>query len=77
MSEPIRRELDGCFWLVERNGVKVTRCWTDLTDEERAERSVNRGEEWWASLCMHLTERLRYIGDALDLYCYPEEDGEA
>ena len=67
MSTPTKRDLDGVYFRVERDGQWTNRCWTDLTDEERERFGEGRGTEWWRSLADHLAERLRAMGDELDV----------
>ena len=73
---PTRRELDGIFFRCQRDGRWINRCWTDMTQEERERVSSDRPASWWQSMAEHLADRLRTVGDQLDLYCYPEEDEE-
>lgn len=46
-----------------------------MTDGERQRACSGRSAEWWRALALHLTGRLRSIGDHLDLHCFPEGDG--
>lgn len=61
------RNLDGCYFRVERDGKFENVCFTDMTVEERYEITDRKPKEFLASLCCHLAERLRAIGDELDL----------
>lgn len=70
---PVERRLDGCFFRVERDGKWVNICFSDLTEQERKDVIANKGELWIQTLAIHLAERLRSIGDELDLYMV---DGE-
>lgn len=65
----IERNLDGCYFRIKRDGRWQSLCFTDLTQEERMSVMQGRSVEWLESLCCHLAERLRFIGEELDLYC--------
>lgn len=62
-----KRDLDGCYFRVERNGKWTNRCWTDLSEEEQEQFGKDRGPEWWMSLAKHLGDCLRRMGDDLDI----------
>ena len=64
---PVKRNLDGCYFRVERNGKWQSVCFSDLTAEEREKMMAERNAEWLASLCNHLADKLRRIGDELDI----------
>ena len=66
-EERINRELDGCFFRVERDGKWQSICFSDLTEEERDSVMKDRDERWLKSLCGHLADCLREIGDELDI----------
>ncbi len=61
------RNLDGCYFRVQRNGKYENICFSDMTEEERESLLVNRSAEWWKSLCYHLAERLKLIGDTFGI----------
>lgn len=61
------RNLDGCYFRVERDGEWCNICFSDLTNEERENVLVNRNIDWLKSLCCHLADRLRTIGDTFDI----------
>lgn len=61
------RNLDGCYFRVERNGKYENICFSDLTDGEREFVMTGRNEEWLKSLCCHLADCLQYIGNELDV----------
>ena len=58
MSELIKRDLDGAYFRVERNGKWKNICFTDLTNEEIETVVGDRGKEWWKSMAMHLRLRM-------------------
>lgn len=61
------RNLDGCYFRVERDGKWCNVCFSDLTDEEREKVLAGRNEEWLKSLCCHLADSLRKIGDTFEI----------
>lgn len=70
---PEQRELDGCYFRVERNGKWQNICFSDLTEQERGKVMTGKGEPWLSSLAEHLATRLRAIGDELDLCMVDDE----
>lgn len=72
----INRDLDGCYFRVKRGDKYENVCFSDLTERERDE-LFSRNEksaEWWKSLAYHLADRLRLIGDELDLVFEMEDE---
>ena len=70
---PVPRNLDGVYVRVERYGKSVNRCFSDLTTEEQERFMSKFDTEGLKRLCLLMTERLRDIGDQLDLYVKDEE----
>lgn len=71
----MNRNLDGCYFRVKRDDKWQSICFSDLTEDERDELFENREERsalWWKSLAYHLADRLKTIGDELDLECVSE-----
>ena len=64
---PMRRDLDGVYFRVKRDGKWGNACFSDMTPEEIEELLVGRTAEWWKSLACHLGERLREVGDTFDI----------
>jgi len=62
------RDLDGCYFRVQRDGKWDSICFSDLTEDERKQVLENKGIEFIRALAFHLAERLRRIGDELDIY---------
>lgn len=62
-----RRNLDGCYFRVERDGKWQNICFSDLTAEERNSVTNGRNAEWLKSLCYHLADRLQVIGNEFDI----------
>ena len=65
----IKRELDGCFFRIQRDGKWENICFTDLTEEERNKVCEGRSAEWFKGLAFHLADRLQMIGENLDIVC--------
>lgn len=66
-EERINRELDRCFFRVERDGKWQSICFSDLTEEERDSVTNGKNEKWLKSLCNHLANCLRELGDEFDI----------
>ena len=76
MSEQIKRNLDGCFFRVERDGKWDNICFSDLTAKERDAVLQGKSEEWLKSLCCHLAEKLWDIGEWYNIEGYWGETDE-
>lgn len=63
----MNRELDSCYFRVERDGKWQNICFSDLTEEEMEKVTKGRSEEWLRSLAIYLGQRIRAIGDQLDI----------
>lgn len=63
----MNRNLDGCYFRIERDGKWQNICFTDLTDEEREKVTGERPAEWWKSLAYHLADCLRDFGEVFDV----------
>ena len=73
----MNRNLDGCYFRIERNGEFQNVCFSDLTEEERgyvATLNGGRSAEWWQSLCYHLADRLQQLGEEFGLFAIVGED---
>ena len=68
MIYPIRRDLDGCFFRVQRDGKWYSLCWTDLTKEERESFTKDKDIYWLCRMLEYITEEYRKTGDQLDIY---------
>ena len=62
-----RRELDGVYFRIKRDGKWDNICFTDLTKEERDKVCENRSAEWFKDLEYHLADRIQYIGEIFDI----------
>ena len=65
----MERKLDGCFFRVERNGEWKNICFSDLTVAERDEVCKGWTAESYKRLAYHLADRLRWVGDVLEVSC--------
>ena len=72
----MNRNLDGCYFRVQRGGKWQNICFSDLTDEERADVCEGRSAEWLQSLACHLAGCLRTIGDKFDILFDISGEGE-
>ena len=63
-----KRNLDGVYFRVKRDGKWDNVCFSDLTKEERDEVCKDRSINWMRSLADILADRLRELGDTLDIY---------
>ncbi|MBR5173030.1 MAG: hypothetical protein IKW14_06505 [Phascolarctobacterium sp.] len=68
ITYPIRRDLDGCFFRVQRNGKWLSLCWTDLTAEERESFMKDKDAYWLKRMLEYITEEYRKTGDQLDIF---------
>ena len=74
MTYPIRRDLDGCFFRVQRDGKWFSLCWTDLTKEERESFTKDKDIYWLGRMLEYITEEYRKTGDQLDIYGRDEDE---
>lgn len=68
----MNRNLDGVYFRVKRDDKWQNICFTDLTEDEREvlfEGDNPKSALWWKSMAYHLADRLKQIGDELDLIC--------
>ncbi len=64
-----KRNLDGAYFRVNRDGEWQKICFSDLTDEEMDAVLNGQTTIWLMSLCKHLGQVLRYIGNEFDIRC--------
>ena len=50
MTHPIKRDLDGAYFRVERDGKWQNVCFSDMTRDERDQVMEGRPEEWLKSM---------------------------
>ena len=65
--EDIKRNLDGIWFMIKRNGEQDNVCFSDLTQEEQENVMRNRDADWLKSLCIQLARTIRRIGNELDI----------
>lgn len=63
----MNRNLDGCYFRVNRNNKYINVCFSDLTEKEREEILKNRTVDWLKNLCCYLADRLKDIGEQFDI----------
>lgn len=69
----MNRRLDGVFFRVCRDNKWQSLCFSDLTENEMNWVLKDRNVEWLENLCIILGQRLRAIGDELNLVMEVEE----
>lgn len=67
LKKKMNRNLDGCYFRVERDGKWQDICFSDLTKEEQKLMLKDKNEEWLKSLCFYLADVIKDIGDKLDI----------
>lgn len=72
----MKRDLDGVYFRIHRNGKWCDVCFSDLTKEERKKVVENRSIEWVKELANILANAIRDIGDQLDLTAGFQDDEE-
>lgn len=66
-SYPMKRNLDGYYFRVQRNGRWQNVCFTDLTLDEQEEVMKDRDTKWLKSLVIGLASVIRDIGEIYDI----------
>lgn len=69
----VKRNLDSVFFRVKTENGFGNVCFSDMTEEQQEEVMEGRSEEWLRSMCKILAQRLRQIGDELDLVAEYDE----
>ena len=64
---PVKRDLDGAYFRIERDGQWLNLCFSDLTEDERGKVMAGKGIPWFISMCDHLADTLHKIGDFADI----------
>lgn len=59
MNYPETKELDGCYFRVNRDGEWVDVCFTDLSEPEQIKVMEGRSDDWLKSLCTYLAKVVR------------------
>lgn len=79
MSLLPHRDLDRVYFRIhEQDDTYDNVCFSDLTEDEQDKMLENRSAEWLKSMCKHLANTIRTIGDQFDLVAAGEaiEDDE-
>jgi len=63
----MNRNLDGCYFRIERDGKWQNICFSDLNMAERDKVMEGKSVEWLKSLCRHLADQITMIGAQLNL----------
>ena len=69
-----KRNLDGVYFRVKRNGKWQNICFSDLTTKEMNEVLKDRNKTWLKELCKILGNTIHEIGEQLDIVVGYEED---
>lgn len=64
-----KRNLDGVYFRVQRDGKWNNVCFSDLTKDERNEVMENRSEQWLKEMCQILADVIVNIGEQFDIVC--------
>lgn len=64
-----KRNLDGVYFRVERDGKWDNVCFSDMTKEERNKVMENKDSEWLKSMCQLLANTIVDIGEQFDIVC--------
>lgn len=64
-----KRNLDGVYFRVKRDGKWDNVCFSDLTKDERNEVMENRSEQWLKEMCQILADVIVNIGEQFDIVC--------
>ena len=67
MPYPKKRNLDGVYFRVERDGKEEKVCFTDLSPEEVEQIGKDKPADWWKGLALALTDAIRDIGYVCDV----------
>ena len=80
MSLIPHRDLDRVYFRIhEQDDTYDNVCFSDLTEDEQDKMLENRSVEWLKSMCKHLANTIRIIGDQFDLVAVglnDEDDGK-
>lgn len=64
----MKRNLDGVYFRVKRNGKYENVCFSDMTPQERDGVIGDRPAEWWKSMACIMADCLKKVGDQFDIY---------
>ena len=75
MSLLPHRDLDGAYFRIhEQDDTYDDVCFSDLTEDEQDKMLENRSTDWLKSMCKHLAQTIRTIGDQFDLVAGDQDD---
>ena len=63
----MKRNLDGVYFRVRRDGKYENVCFSDLTRKEQEQMLEDRDVEWLKFMCFHLSDTLKEIGEQFDV----------
>ena len=63
----MKRNLDGAYFRVERDGKWESICFTDLTQDERYKIIEGQSEQWMKRMVLHLANVIENIGEELNI----------
>ena len=72
----IKRNLDGVYFRIQRDGKWDSICFTDLTDAEMDEVLKNKDKVWVVGLAKILAKTIQNIGYQFDLVGKDSDDEE-
>lgn len=72
MEYPKKRNLDGVYFRVERDGKWENACFSDMTEDEQRHVLEGRSEEWLTNLAVMLAETIRHLGDQFGIIAHYE-----
>ncbi len=65
--DKLKRNLDGMWFRVKRDGKYQNICFSDMTTEERLAVLKDKDVEFMRRMCLILAEKMREIGDKYDI----------
>lgn len=73
----MNRNLDGCYFRVQRGYKWQNICFSDLTKDERDAILDGKSAEWLRSLVCHLADQIALIGEQLNIAFVTGGDADA
>ena len=71
---PVKRDLDGIYFRVLRNGRWVDRCFSDLTHEEQDQKIKLYSVDGLRTMVLHLADCLAQLGEAFNIVSTEADD---
>ena len=62
----MKRELDGCYFRIVRDGVGQSGCFSDLTRKERDALLADKDAQFLKNLCCYLADRIQKLGKIIE-----------